>query len=81
MVVAADMGARCNLCGHTHGGQDGVPFIGEVYVPGQGILPKYSRCRYSAGRATLYIDSGIGVSGMKLRFLVQSQIVLHVCRP
>ena len=69
------------VCGHTHGGQVAMPFIGAIYVPGQGLFPKYSRCRYSAGRATLYIDSGIGVSGMKLRFLVQSQIVLHVFHP
>lgn len=69
------------VCGHTHGGQVAVPFIGALYVPGQGILPKYSRGRYQVGRATLYVDSGIGVSGMDLRFLVQSQIVLHVFHP
>jgi len=69
------------VCGHTHGGQVAMPFVGAIYVPGQGLFPKYSRGRYQAGRATLYIDSGIGVSGMKLRFLVQSQIVLHVFRP
>lgn len=69
------------VCGHTHGGQVAMPFVGAIYVPGQGLFPKYSRGRYQAGRATLYIDSGIGVSGMELRLLVQSQIVLHVFRP
>ena len=69
------------VCGHTHGGQVAMPFVGAIYVPGQGLFPKYSRGRYQVGRATLYIDSGIGVSGMELRLLVQSQIVLHVFRP
>ena len=69
------------VCGHTHGGQVAAPFIGALYVPGQGIFPKYSRGSYRVGKATLHVDSGIGVSGMRLRFLVQSQIVLHVFRP
>ena len=69
------------VCGHTHGGQVAMPFIGALYVPGQGFFPKHSRGRYQAGKATLYIDSGIGTSGMKVRFLVQSQIVLHVFKP
>lgn len=69
------------VCGHTHGGQVAIPFIGAIYVPGQGVFPKYSRGRYQVGRAALYIDSGVGVTGMDLRFLVQSQIVLHVFHP
>ena len=69
------------VCGHTHGGQVAMPFIGALYVPGQGFFPKYSRGRYQAGKAVLYIDSGIGVSGMNVRFLAQSQIVLHVFTP
>ena len=69
------------VCGHTHGGQVAMPFIGAIYVPGQGFFPKYSRGRYQVGRAALYIDSGVGVTGMKLRFMVQSQIVLHVFHP
>ena len=69
------------VCGHTHGGQVAMPFIGAIYVPGQGLFPKYSRGRYQVGKAALYIDSGVGVTGMDLRFLVQSQIVLHVFHP
>ena len=69
------------VCGHTHGGQVAIPFIGAIYVPGQGVFPKYSRGRYQVGKAALYIDSGVGVTGMDLRFLVQSQIVLHVFHP
>ena len=69
------------VCGHTHGGQVAMPFIGAIHVPGQGLFPKYSRGRYQVGKAALYIDSGVGVTGMDLRFLVQSQIVLHVFHP
>lgn len=69
------------VCGHTHGGQVAMPFIGAIYVPGQGLFPKYSWGRYQVGKAALYIDSGVGVTGMDLRFLVQSQIVLHVFHP
>ena len=69
------------VCGHTHGGQVAMPFFGAIYVPGQGLFPKYSRGRYQVEKAALYIDSGVGVTGMDLRFLVQSQIVLHVFHP
>ena len=69
------------VCGHTHGGQVALPFIGALYAPGQGLFPKYSRGRYQVGKSTLYIDSGVGVTEPDVRFLVQSQIVLHIFRP
>ena len=69
------------VCGHTHGGQVALPFIGALYAPGQGLFPKYSRGFYQVGKARLYVDSGLGYTEPKIRFLVQSQIVLHVLHP
>lgn len=65
------------MCGHTHGGQIRFPFLGAVYVPGGNFFPKYSKGEYQVGSSTLFIDSGVGVTGPNYRFLNQSQIVLH----
>ena len=69
------------VCGHTHGGQIALPLIGALYAPGQGLFPKYSRGFYQVGKARLYVDSGLGYTEPRIRFLVQSQIVLHVLHP
>ncbi|HHT12692.1 MAG TPA: hypothetical protein GX013_05950 [Propionibacterium sp.] len=65
------------MCGHTHGGQIRLPFVGAIYAPGRNFFPEYSKGPYEMGEATLFIDSGVGVTGPKYRFLNQSQVVLH----
>ncbi|MFA5714558.1 MAG: metallophosphoesterase [Candidatus Paceibacterota bacterium] len=62
------------LSGHTHGGQVRIPFIGAVYVPGQGLFPKYSKGLFKIKDSWLYIDSGLGNTFLPVRFLDQSQI-------
>ncbi|MBK7820547.1 MAG: metallophosphoesterase [Tessaracoccus sp.] len=69
------------LCGHTHGGQVRVPVIGPLYQAGGDYFPKISKGVYTDGDATLFIDSGVGVTGPAVRFLNQSQITLHRIGP
>lgn len=69
------------VCGHTHGGQIRLPFDIALYSPGGQFFPKLSKGRYTDGDATLFIDSGIGVTGPPYRLFNQSQITLHVLGP
>ncbi|WP_216455667.1 metallophosphoesterase [Clostridium simiarum] len=62
------------LCGHTHGGQIRLPFIGAIVAPGQGFFPKYNKGLYKFCKCKLYIDSGVGTSRIPLRFFNRSQI-------
>lgn len=63
------------LCGHTHGGQIRFPFIGGLIAPGQGFFPKYDKGIYKLNNDTiLYINSGLGTSGLPIRFLNRSQV-------
>ncbi len=63
------------LCGHTHGGQIRLPFIGGLIAPGQGYFPKYDKGIYKLENDTiLYINSGLGTSSLPLRFLNRSQV-------
>ena len=64
------------ICGHTHGGQVRVPFIGAMIAPGQGILPKYTKGYYKINKNIVYIDSGAGTSNSPIRFLNRSQVTL-----
>lgn len=63
------------LCGHTHGGQIRLPFIGGLVAPGQGYLPKYDKGIYKLKNNTLlYVNSGLGTSALPIRFLNRSQV-------
>ncbi len=63
------------LCGHTHGGQIRLPFIGAVIEPGEGLFPKYDKGSFRLENGSLlYIDSGAGTSKLPIRFLDRSQI-------
>lgn len=69
------------ICGHTHGGQIRLPLIGAIYQPGGNWFPKVSKGAYVDGDATLFVDSGLGVTGPKLRLFNQSQVTLHRIGP
>lgn len=77
----SDNGVDYAMCGHTHGGQIRLPFIGAIYQPGGNWFPKISKGAYRFGDSTLFIDSGLGVTGPKLRLFNQSQLTLHRLGP
>lgn len=56
------------LCGHTHGGQIRIPFIGALVAPHQKLFPKYDRGLFEEGNTKMYINAGLGASDIPLRF-------------
>lgn len=63
------------LSGHAHGGQWIMPFIGPLFSPGQGVLPKYARGSFGT-RPQLIVSRGLGNSEFPLRLFNHPQIVV-----
>ncbi len=64
------------LAGHTHGGQVRVPFLGAIYVPGQGFFPEYDYGIFSSDNTTMVINAGLGESVIPFRFNIRPELVL-----
>lgn len=61
------------LSGHAHGGQFILPFIGPVFSPGQGLLPKYARGSFGE-RPMLIVSRGLGNSEFPFRLFNHPEI-------
>lgn len=61
------------LSGHAHGGQFILPFIGPIFSPGQGFLPKYARGSFG-DRPKLIISRGLGNAEFPLRLFNHPEI-------
>ena len=48
------------MCGHTHGGQVQIPFLGGVLAPNQGFFPKYDLGKFEFGNTSMIISAGLG---------------------
>lgn len=76
-IIKKDFNFNLILSGHTHGGQIRLPFIGAIFVPGQGFFAEYDKGLFDINSKTkLYIDSGLGNTFLPIRFLNKSQISL-----
>lgn len=76
-AIEKNINADLILSGHTHGGQVRLPFIGAIFIPGQGFFAKYDKGLFNLNSKTkLYIDSGFGNTFLPIRFLNRSQISL-----
>lgn len=51
------------LCGHRHGGQIVIPFLGGLYHPGSGILPELTDGALYISGAWVVVSRGLGNSG------------------
>lgn len=69
-------GAPLVFCGHAHGGQVRLPFIGGLAAPGQGLFPKYTAGIYRQGNTAMVVSRGIGNSVAPLRVNNRPEIVL-----
>jgi uncharacterized protein len=73
--------ARLVLAGHTHGGQVRLPFIGAVHVPSR-YGTRFARGLFKLGDTLFYVNAGMGMSHLPIRFLCQPELtVLTLKKP
>lgn len=78
MPQASEHQVDLYLCGHTHGGQVRLPFIGPILTSSQ-LGRKYVMGLYRNGRTHLYVSRGVGLEGLsapRVRFLAPPEITL-----
>lgn len=76
-----DSGVDLAFCGHAHGGQARLPFIGGLLAPHQGWFPRYDAGLYTEGNTRMVVSRGIGNSLCPLRFNNRPEIVVAELRP
>lgn len=69
------------LCGHAHGGQIQLPFVGGIFSPGEGFFPKYYEGLHSEGGTTMIVSRGIGNSVFPLRVFNYPELVVLTISP
>jgi predicted MPP superfamily phosphohydrolase len=67
------------LCGHTHGGQVRLPFIGATLLPEGGRL--YPEGWFRFDHLQLYVNRGLGTVGVPFRFDCPPEISVFTLRP
>jgi len=63
------------LSGHAHGGQFRIPFLGGLFVPGQGFFPEYDSGLYTKGGTNMIVSRGIGNSIIPIRINNRPEII------
>lgn len=66
------------LSGHTHGGQINLPIVTSLFLAG--IREPFVRGRYELGGVQLYVNRGVGTSGIHLRVNSPAEVTLAVLR-
>lgn len=64
------------VCGHTHGGQIQLPFIGGVIAPNQGLFPKYDKGEFDLDGTKMIVFAGLSNSTFIPR--INNQVELGV---
>ena len=64
------------FCGHAHGGQFRLPFIGGLVAPNQGFFPKYDAGQFTEENTTMIVSRGVGNSIIPIRFCNRPEIVV-----
>ncbi len=65
------------ICGHTHGGQVNIPFIKPFWIPSK---TDFVKGMYETKWGKLYVNRGIGTSGITARFLCPPEITVFTLR-
>jgi len=77
--VAAAAGADLILTGHTHGGQLGVPLLGQRLNLAR-LTGQRSRGMVYTGKTAMYVNAGLGTTGPPMRLAVPPEIALITLR-
>jgi predicted MPP superfamily phosphohydrolase len=73
---AAEGGVALTLAGHTHGGQIGVPWLhGRVRNLAE-LITDFDRGLYERAGSYLYVSSGLGVTGQRIRLNTPREIAV-----
>lgn len=72
----AECGFDVVFCGHAHGGQIRLPFIGGIYTPDQGFFPEYAEGVHTSGKTNMVISRGLGNSLFPLRVFNRPEIIV-----
>lgn len=80
-VVQHPRGSLVNvmLAGHSHGGQVCLPFIGPLVLPPMGV--KYVAGFFRFNQMQLYVNRGIGTTGLPFRLNCPPEITLFTLQP
>lgn len=78
--IYAKSGFDIAFCGHAHGGQIRLPFIGGLFSPHQGFLPKYTSGVYQNGSFKMIVSRGLGNSVFPFRIFNRPEIVKVVLK-
>ncbi len=68
------------LCGHTHGGQIRLPFLGGLFATGQGFFPKYDNGIFKYNQLTLLINRGLGGNSFPYRIFNNPEVSLIILK-
>jgi predicted MPP superfamily phosphohydrolase len=66
------------LSGHTHGGQINLPLVTPLLLAG--LREPYARGRYELGDVQLYVNRGVGMSGIAVRLNSPAEVTLATLR-
>jgi predicted MPP superfamily phosphohydrolase len=75
------IGGRVNLCftGHTHGGQVRLPFLPPLWLPkGCG---RFVEGWYESRGSKMYVNRGLGMSNLPIRFLCRPEVSFFTLHP
>ena len=64
------------FCGHAHGGQFRIPFVGGIYAPNQGFLPKYTSGLTLKISTSMVVSRGLGNSVIPVRIFNRPELVV-----
>jgi uncharacterized protein len=76
---AAKRAVDLTLSGHTHGGQLGVPFFAKRFNLAR-VITRFTTGLYQMGGATLYVNRGLGTTGLPIRLFVPPEIAVITLR-